>query len=87
MKRQKRTNKYKLVKTTRLTNTFYVGGERLEDLEHHLMCYQVKLATVVPAQAKPASVTGIFLGSRFGRERVDALAPGELCVPSTVTLP
>jgi cysteine-rich repeat protein len=75
---------YDVVKPTRLCNAADQDDAGVKSVDHHLMCYQVRLATTAPPQAKHVSVPRVFVGNQFGRERVDTLREDELCVPSTL---
>lgn len=80
--------RYDLKKPSRLCVPVEVGAvpggfaEPIENPNASLLCYQAALAKTVPAQPKHEPVVGIFLGNRFGRERVDTTREDELCVPS-----
>jgi hypothetical protein len=82
------TQRYDLKKPTRLcipTTATAVpdgDGEPIENPNSSLLCYQVALARTDPPQAKHEPVVGIFLGNRFGPERVDTTREDQLCVPS-----
>ena len=79
---------FDLKKPTRLcipTTAATVPGGDVEPVESpngSLLCYQAALARTDPRQAKHEKVQGIFLGNRFGPERVDTMQESELCVPS-----
>ena len=76
--------RYDVVKPTRLCTPVDQDGEGIKDVDTHLLCYQVKPSPTAPPQSKHDSVAGIFVGTQFGRERVDTVKDDELCVPSTV---
>jgi hypothetical protein len=76
---------YDVVKPTRLCNPVDKEREGVENVDEHLICYQVKLTTTRPAQVKHVPVTGIFVGNQLGRERIDTRKDEELCVPSAAS--
>jgi hypothetical protein len=78
---------YDVVKPTRLCNPIDQDELVREAVDDHLMCYQVKLATTEPRQAKHVPVEGLFVTTQLGRERADTRSHDELCVPSTATSP
>jgi len=43
--------------------------------------------SIVPAQAKHTPVTGLYVGNRFGAERLDTVTEAEFCIPSQVGAP
>lgn len=82
------TRRYDLKKPTRLCVAVEVaseaGGdaERVEQPSAALQCYQVALSTTPPKQVKHQKTIGLFLGNRFGPDRVDTVRESELCVPA-----
>ena len=63
----------------RLCNPVSKDGGEIGNIDNHLLCYKVTLAT---GESKFEKVEGIHVNNQFGLMQLDARMEKELCVPS-----